>query len=121
MKPMEYLDACKKALNIESDYELARRLEVPKQRISDWRKGRVGIPADTAYRIAITLELDPARVLAEIEAVQEKNPKRAAFWRSFLSRAAVLAAICCTLASISFGGAGNAPAALGGARRKTFA
>jgi len=39
MKPNEYLDAAKSKLNISSDYELARRLDVPRQSIPAIRKG----------------------------------------------------------------------------------
>lgn len=117
MKPAEYLDACKKALHIGSDYELAHRLEVPKQYVSEYRKGRRMIAPDVAFRIAITLERDPAQVWAEIEVQQEKNEKRRDFWRSFLSRAATVAAVACTLALSYSAGLGNAPAASGGKGR----
>jgi len=63
------------------------------------------MPLDVAYKLAIILEIDPAQVVAELEAEREKNPTRQAFWRSFLSRAALLiVTAACTLALNSSGG-----------------
>lgn len=118
MTPAEYLDAAKAAMNIKSDYELAVRLEWTRGMLSQARHGQRAIPSDIAYRIAITLNLDPAQVWAEIESQQEKNPRRAAFWRSFLARAAVVAAVCCTLASSFTAGVEIVPGAAGGRRRQ---
>lgn len=114
MKAALLLDAAKERLSLKSDYALAKAAEVPKQRISNVRKGIERIPLHLAYWLAITLQLDPAQVVAELEADWEKNEKRAAFWRSFLSRAALLAGVACTLVLLSFAGSGNAQAANGG-------
>lgn len=114
MTPSEYLDAAKKTMGIESDNELAKRLETTRQRISGYRSGQQAVKAETAFRLAITLKLDPASVLADLESQQEKNPKRAEFWRSFLSRAALVAVLACTLAWSSTVTSGSAAAALGG-------
>lgn len=118
MTPSQYLDAAKTKIAIESDYGIAKRLGVPRQSIPAMREGKRPIPLDVAYRIAIILEADPAQVVAELEAERETNPERAEFWRSFLSRAALLAgAIACTLAW-SFSGMGaSAPAWAGFGRR----
>jgi len=99
MNPSEYLDATKARIGIESDYELAKRLEMDRQSIPAIRRGERHLALDVAYRIAITLELDPAQVVADLEGQREKNAKRAAFWRSFTLRAQKAAAIVlCTLA-----------------------
>jgi hypothetical protein len=42
--------------------------------------------------LAVTLDLDPASVIADVQAQSEKNPKRAEFWRGFLLRASKRAA-----------------------------
>lgn len=88
MTPSEYLDAAKKAMGIESDYELAARFEIPRQYISNYRKTGA-IDTMTAYKIAITLKLDPAQVVADLEGQREKNEKKRAFWASFTSRARI--------------------------------
>lgn len=104
MKPSAYLDAVKAQLNIKSDYELAKRLELPKQSIPGIRNGSRAIALEIAFKIAIALELDPAQVVADLEEQREKNEKRRDFWRSFLSRAPMLLAVlACTLA-LNFSG-----------------
>jgi len=89
MTPNEYLDACKRTLGIKSDYELAHRLEWNKQGISSLRKGQRSMPCEVGYRIADILRLDHGVVWADIEAHQEKDPKKRAYWENFLARAAV--------------------------------
>mgnify|MGYP000939425790 CR=1 FL=1 len=101
MRTAEYLDATQKAMGITSDYELARRLEVSKQRISAYRSGKEWPDNYIVMKLAIALNLDPVGVLADLESQKEKRPERAAFWRSFLSRAALLVILACTLAWIS--------------------
>lgn len=90
MTPNEYLDACRQKLEIKSDYELARRLEWNKQGISNVRKNRQAMPSEVAYRMADVLGLDHGVVWADIEAHQEKDPKKRAYWEEFLARAAVI-------------------------------
>lgn len=115
MKPSAYLDAVKAQLNIASDYELAKRLETGNGPIAEIRKERRAIPLDMAFKIAITLNLDPAQVVADLAEQREKNEKRREFWRSFLSRAAYgVAAIGCTLALILSATFGSAAAVHGG-------
>lgn len=99
MTPAEYLDKAKHALGITSDYALARALSTTKQRISAYRNGSQAVSLETAYRVAIALKLDPAYVVADLESQSEKHPDRAAFWKSFCSRASTAAVLLCTLAS----------------------
>lgn len=121
MKPSAYLDATKAQLNIESDYELAKRLEVGNGRIVAIRNGSRPIPVAMAFKIAITLELDPARVVADLEEQREKNPKRREFWQGFLSRAvSSLAVLLVTLALSLSGISGNEAARLGGKTRRFY-
>lgn len=69
----------------------------------------------TAFLVAITLELDPAQVVADLEAQREKNPKRREFWSGFIRRAAAVVVLACTLA-LNFSGLSETEAAtLGGA------
>lgn len=119
MKPSAYLDAIKAQMNIESDYELAKRLEVGRGRIVEMRKGSRPVPLDIAFKIAITLELDPAHVVADLEEQREKNEKRRGFWRSFLLRAPMLLAVlACTLALNFSATCESVPRALFGRNRR---
>lgn len=90
MTPNDYLTACRQKLGIKSDYELARRLDWNKQGISNVRKGRQAMPSEIAWKIADVLELSHSVVWADIEAHQEKDPKKRAYWEEFLQRAAVI-------------------------------
>lgn len=115
MTPNEYLDATKAKIGVSSDYELAKRFEVTRQRISGIRKGELPMDNATAYHVAIALDIDPAMVIADLEAQREKNPQRREFWAGFIQRAAVVAALVCTLALSFSVTSGEEQAALGGA------
>jgi len=118
MKPTEYLSAAKARLNIESDYALAKRLGVSPQSMTGYTDGSRNIPLDMAYKLAITLELDPAMVVADLEQQREKNPQRLEFWRGFISRAAItLMVLACTLALNFSATCENVANTLGGKRR----
>lgn len=114
MTPSEYLDAAKAVIGITSDNELAQRLGTTRQRISAYRLGQQHISAEAAFKLAITLNQDPAMVFADLESQKERNPKRAEFWRSFVSRAVMLALIASTLAWFSSGNYDTGPGLLGG-------
>lgn len=115
MTNSDYLDAVKARLNITSDYELAKRLGVPRNGIPAIRKGTRAVPLDVAYKLAITLELDPALVVADLEAQREKNEARRAFWSGFISHARAAAVMLACMLAFSFsGGQGNGQGALGG-------
>lgn len=121
MKPSAYLDAVKAELDIDSDYALAKRLEITRGQIVAIRDGSRPMPLAVAFKVAITLQLDPAMVIADLEEQREKNEKRRGFWRSFLSRAAcVIAVACCTLAWIPSATSGSAQALLGGLKNRRW-
>lgn len=119
MKPSEYFEAAKTALNIQSDYELAKRFGVGNGRIAMIKSGERPVPLDIAYKLAITLNLDPAEVVADLESQREKNPTRQAFWRSFIKHARTAAAMVLCMLALNFGASsGNAQAAHGGLFRR---
>jgi plasmid maintenance system antidote protein VapI len=114
MTPAEYLDAAKSRLCLSSDYELAKKLELNRAHIPEIRNGKRAVPPHLALSLAVTLELDPARVVFDLEAQREKNEKRRELYRSFLSRASSAIILLCTLVSITFAGLLNDPGARGG-------
>lgn len=123
MTPSEYLDAAKRRMAIESDYELAKRLGISRSWIPSMRSGVRNVPLDVAFKLAITLALDPAEVVADLEQQREKNEKRREFWTGFMSRARQVAAVVlCTLAVSFFAISGNGAATHGGfSLRRRFA
>lgn len=124
MKPAEYLDAAIKTLNLPSSYALAKKMHMPRGHVQEIRTGKRAVPLSAAYWLAITLELDPAEVVADLEAQREKNPVKQEFWRSFLSRAVRLAILlACTLVLTFSAGLGSGQGATGGGfnRRRGFA
>lgn len=115
MTPAQYLASCKVKMGHCSTYALARAWDIEPAYMSKLTRGVRPIDAHVAFRIAITLNLDPATVLADIES-QQQTGKRAEFWRGFLSRARGLAVLLCTLASMLFALDATAPAPAGGSR-----
>lgn len=119
MKPSEYFEAAKTALNIQSDYELAKRLGVGNGPLAQMKKEARNVPLDIAYKLAITLNLDPAEVVADLESQREKNPTRQAFWRSFIKHARTAAAMVLCMLALNFGASsGSERAAHGGLFRR---
>lgn len=118
MTPNEYLDAAKKILETEADHGLAKKLDVNPGTICGIREGKRGIPVEVAFKLAITLNLDPALVVADLESQRKGSGKQGEFWRGFLSRAAMIAALVCTLAFNFSAMSGNERARLGGLFRR---
>lgn len=100
MKPSEYLDKCKIALKVQTDYALGKQLDVNDARISDYYKGKRWPDAYACAKIGLALKLDPLEVLADIESQREKKEARREFWKGFIGRskktaAVLLLGLCC--------------------------
>ncbi len=98
MKTTEYMDALKRAMGIESDYRLAKMLDVSNQTVSGWRTNVRHPDTLMCYRFAEVLKIDPARVIADIEferAARTGKVDEARAWSRYAERAtmAVLAVI----------------------------
>ena len=115
---IEYLDAAKARLGIESDYAMAKLLDITKQAMSNYRHGRNSMDVYAATRVAEILEIDPMEVIAAASAEGEKNPERRNFWQKKWAaiRASIAAAVVavCVLA----GGIPQLEPAAAGFRRK---
>lgn len=114
MKPAEYIEAAKARLNLSSDYALAKVMNIDRGRLFKLKEGSRPLDEAEIVFLAATLALDPALVMADLGEQRTKNAKKKELLRGFLSRAAVLAALCCTLGLSCFGGAGSEPGRLGG-------
>lgn len=100
MKPSEYLDKCKIALQVKSDYALGKALEINDARISDYYKDKRVPDAYACARIALALKLEPLEVLADIESQSAKTEAKREFWRGFIGHsgkagAAILWVLAC--------------------------
>lgn len=96
------LDAAKAATGAETDYRLAKNLDLPDQRISDYYKGK-RIPDEFAcLKIAEALDMPLANVIAAVKAEAEKDEKRREEWRNYLKKlggvaASVALAVCASV------------------------
>lgn len=124
MRTPELLLKCKVKLGIKSDYALAKELEIPTQRISDYMSGKRVPDAYALVRIAECLKLDPLELIAEYGELSAKRESEKEFWRGFRQRAsrriqAFMLALLCTLSCVT----GPQQAAEGGGfrRRRIFA
>ena len=87
MKTVEYCDAVKGAMGIESHYALAKGLGISKQAITRLYGGGVFSP-ETAVKVAAILHLDPLIVIADCEMERAKAPAMRAVWERIAARAA---------------------------------
>lgn len=83
MQTIDFLDAIKRRHEIQSDYALAKLLNVRQTRISHYRRGVSCFDADMALKVAEMLEMPSGYVLACIEeerAERTKRPEVKAAW-----------------------------------------
>lgn len=79
----EFLDDCKKRLGLSSTYQLAKAWEMNKEVLSNYYLGK-RVPDEFAcFKIAETLGIDAAYVIAKIKAETEKDPKKAEYFKVF--------------------------------------
>lgn len=74
------LDEVKRVSGIESDYALAKTLDLPKQRISEYYKGRTAPDAFACLRISEVLGKPLDDVITAVKLDTEKDEKRRSAW-----------------------------------------
>lgn len=77
------LDAVKKAKGIESDYALAKALEINKARISAYYSGKEAPNEFACLQIAEALDRTLDQVLAIVRIEAEKDEKRREVWQKY--------------------------------------
>lgn len=82
----DYLDDAKKKLCVESDYALAKWLEINTGILSGFRSGKRQLDNYTAARIANLLEISPLEIIATSEMEREKDSDRRRFWEQVRKR-----------------------------------
>jgi len=68
---------------LESDYAAAKVLGIPRQTLSNYRKGNSRPDAYACTRLAVECGYDPITLIAELEAAKGEKGARGAFWRDF--------------------------------------
>lgn len=101
MKTIEYIEACKQKLGIESDYKLAQALEITRSAMSAYRNSGVTFSRHTAKKVAKILGIHPLRVVADMERQRAKTPEEQAMWRDFAGKLAAIALGAVGLAAIA--------------------
>ena len=81
---IEFLDAVKEKLGIESDYGLAKRLGFPLSTMSNYRTGRRVLDDDAALTVALALDVHPFNVIAAINVERAKTPETRARWMNVI-------------------------------------
>lgn len=98
----KYLDDCKKKLNISSTYALAKKWDISEVVLGRYYNGEREPEEFACFKIAETLELDPAYVIASVKAETEKNEKKKNYFKSFNSASRKVAASTALVAVLSF-------------------
>jgi hypothetical protein len=83
---IDYLDAVKKKLDIESDYALAKRLGFSLSSVSSYRTGRRFLDDDAALTVALTLDIHPFEVIAAANVERAKTPEQRARWSGVMDK-----------------------------------
>lgn len=97
----ELLDRAKQMANIESDYKLAKALGISAGNLSNIRKGRAHPSNEVAVQLATLAKLDEMRVIAEIELRTANTEKKQMFWKCYLEKHGITAALCMIALGIS--------------------
>jgi transcriptional regulator with XRE-family HTH domain len=93
MKTTEYMTAIKARHNISSDYALAKLLGVTQQAVSKWRNGKATIGDELAPLVGHLLDIDAAKVLADVNAEREHDETMKALWQRMASAFATVACV----------------------------
>lgn len=85
MKAAEWIDRVKTTRGWETDYRVAKELGFSRNTIGTYRNGRsTTMDEDTAEKVALALNINPAAVLIDQLAERSKNPET----RSILAKTA---------------------------------
>lgn len=83
MIAIELLDKCKEKLNESSNYGLSKKMGISETNLSRYYSEKSSPDDFACFKIAETLNLDPAFVIAQIRAESEKDVKKAEYFRVF--------------------------------------
>lgn len=86
------LDAVKAKKGVQSDYALAKALDLPRARICDYYKGNRAPDEFACLKIAEALEQPLNTVIAKVKAATEKDDKRRIAWENYIKSLGGIAA-----------------------------
>ncbi|AGN30006.1 regulatory protein [Vibrio phage VFJ] len=86
MYQCELLNAYKNAQKYVQDKQIAMDMNIPKQRISDFRKGRRYLTDEQAIFLAESAGIDPEIALLGCHADRNENPRIKAIWESIAKK-----------------------------------
>lgn len=78
---VDYLDDAKRCLHVESDYALAKALNIRASTISGYRAGRSHFDETTALKIAAACNVEPMEVIAAANFERAKTPDIRNLWQ----------------------------------------
>ena len=81
----EYLDHVKKAQGIESDYALAKLLNVTRHRVSALRRGKDRLNTTDCLRLALAGNLDVREIVAAV-AVERGDDETRELWNNYVKK-----------------------------------
>lgn len=117
MKTTDYLDAIKARHGLPSDYALAKFWGCAKQNISRFRNRGDTFNDETAIQVAEWLEIDPAKVIADMHAERAAkvgNPALLAAWEKIARSLAASVLLAFSVALIAVPSPAAAAASVGG-------
>ncbi|EMN5130722.1 hypothetical protein RVV79_003849 [Burkholderia contaminans] len=77
---VQYLDAVKRKLGLDSDYAAAKALCLTRAAISKYRLGRAFFDDMSAVRVAEILGIDPMEVISAANAERARDESARSFW-----------------------------------------
>lgn len=86
MNLIKYLDRCKLALGVSSNYALAKSMGIPENYISDFYKFKRTPDEYACFQIAEILKLNHAEVIAVIQIARGKNKVKLLYFKEFLDK-----------------------------------
>lgn len=81
MNTIEYIDALKQRLGIDSDYALSKRLGIAKQTMSSYRMGKTHFDDAVCQRVGEILGVHPGLVMLDMQRARAKTPQERSVWQ----------------------------------------
>lgn len=86
MNTIEYLNEAKAVLGVESDYALAKKLNLSKQAIGNYMQGKSAMSDEVACKVAAVIGKHAGIVMLDMHREREKNPEVRAVWTSVMEK-----------------------------------